>query len=152
VLREIGVAAINGVALGGGLELALCADYRIAEATAKVGLPEVHLGILPGGGTQRVPRLAGAEFATQLIVSGSSVSVLKAYKTGLIDRISEGELLDDAIDYAKELLESAAPLRDCNELTVDTSNLSANLFADFRATIARKTRGFFFSRALHTMC
>ncbi len=138
------VAAINGMALGGGLELALGADYRIAEAKAKVGLPEVNLGILPGGGgTQRLPRLCGAQMAVEMIVSGVPCPATKALKAGIIDRISENDLLADAISYAKELVDTNAVLRDCNDLSVDTTDLPETFFADFRASIARKTKGFF---------
>jgi 3-hydroxyacyl-CoA dehydrogenase len=140
------VAAINGMALGGGLELALAADYRIADANAKIGLPEVNLGLLPGaGGTQRMPRLVGAQQATKMVTSGAPVNASKPEVAGAIDRLNEaGEnLLDGAISYAKELVETKAPVRDCAEISVDTSELPENFFADFRKSIARKTRGFF---------
>ena len=142
--QKLVVAAINGMALGGGLELALAADYRISDAAAKLGLPEVHLGILPGGGgTQRLPRLVGAKLATEMIVSGTAITAQKALSAGLIDQIGEGNLLDDAIAYIRALIDSNAALRDCNDIRVDTSELPANFFADFRQSIARKTRGFF---------
>lgn len=138
------VAAINGMALGGGLELALGAHYRIAEVKAKVGLPEVNLGILPGGGgTQRVPRLAGVELALQMMTSGAPIPAAKAHKAGLIDRISEGNLVDDAVAYATELVDNGAELRNCHSIAVDISNLPENYFTEFRQTIARKTRGFY---------
>jgi len=140
------VAAINGMALGGGCELTLACDYRIALPQAKVGLPEVHLGLLPGaGGTQRLPRLAGAEVALQMITSGAPMAASKALAAGIIDRVYEGDenFVDAAIAYAQELVDSQAPLRDCAELSVDTSALGENFFADFRNSIARRTRGFF---------
>lgn len=139
------VAAIDGVALGGGLELALACDYRIATPTAKLGLPEVHLGLIPGaGGTQRLPRLINPQAALEMIVSGTPVSAQQAQSMGLVDRLHDGKqsLLDAAIDYARELVTEDAPLRNCAELSVDSSALPENFFADFRAGIARKTRGF----------
>jgi len=140
------VAAINGAALGGGLELALACDYRMALPQAQLGLPEVHLGILPGaGGTQRLPRLAGAELALEMIVTGKPIGARKALEAGIVDRIHEGDqnLTDSAVDYAKELVDSDAPVRSCVELSVDTSELPENFFDDFRKRIARRTRGFF---------
>ena len=89
------IAAINGTAFGGGLEVALCCDYRIASPTAPVGLPEVKLGLLPGaGGTQRLPRLIGAEAAIQAIVSGDPIMAPAALKLGIVDRIAEGNIVD----------------------------------------------------------
>src|SRR5580692_5780222 len=85
------VAAIFGTALGGGLEVALACHYRVAVATAKVGLPEVKLGILPGaGGTQRLPRLVGIEIALDMIISGEPIGALQAAKAGVIDKIIDG--------------------------------------------------------------
>src|SRR5882724_5615416 len=87
------VAAINGLALGGGLELAMACHYRVAAAAAQLGLPEVKLGILPGaGGTQRLPRLVGVERALNMIVSGNPVSARDLAKTELLDSIAEDEL------------------------------------------------------------
>lgn len=140
------IAAINGMALGGGLELALACDYRIALFSAKMGLPEVNLGILPGaGGTQRLPRLAGVETATQMIVSGAPVDANTALASGFIDCIHDesSSFLDAAISYARELLASNAPVKSCAELSVDTSSLPENFFTDFRQSIARRTRGFY---------
>jgi len=139
------IAAINGMALGGGFELALACDYRIALPSAKCGLPEVNIGILPGaGGTQRLPRLVGAELATQMVTSGVPVAAPKLLEAGAIDRIFEGEaseLLSAAVDYAKELVAQKSPVKTCADLTVE--NPGAEFFAEFRKSIARKTRGFF---------
>jgi len=139
------VAAINGMALGGGLELALACDYRLAEAKAKLGLPEVNLGIIPGGGgTQRLPRFTGAQVAVEMIVSGAPVPATKAEATGFVDRVYDGDnLLDAAVEYAQELVTSGAPVRSCAEMSVDTSNLPEGFFVEFRKGIARKTRGFY---------
>jgi 3-hydroxyacyl-CoA dehydrogenase len=87
------IAAIHGTALGGGLEVALGCHFRIAAPTAKVGLPEVNLGTLPGaGGTQRLPRLIGARAALDVIVSGTPVAARKAHQMGIVDEIADGDL------------------------------------------------------------
>jgi len=139
------VAAVNGMALGGGFELALACDYRIALPSAKCGLPEVNIGILPGaGGTQRLPRLIGAEMATKMVSSGAPVAASKLMEAGAIDRIFDGEAKDfvaAAIDYAKELVAQNAPCKSCADLSVE--NPGAEFFAEFRKSIARKTRGFY---------
>jgi 3-hydroxyacyl-CoA dehydrogenase len=97
------VAAIHGVAMGGGLELALGAHYRIASAGAQIALPEVKLGLLPGaGGTQRLPRAVGLETALNMIVSGAPVMSEKLAGSGLFDQMAEGDLLDAAIKFAQE--------------------------------------------------
>jgi len=140
------VAAVNGMALGGGFELALACDYIIALPQAKFGLPEVKLGLLPGaGGTQRLPRLTGAEFALHMITSGTPVNANKALKAGIINRFhkSTPDFIDAAIAYAQELVTTKAPLRNFAQITVDTSQLSKNLFDEFRQSIARRSRGFF---------
>src|SRR5258705_9085715 len=92
------VAAIHGTALGGGLETALTCHYRIAVPSAKLGLPEVHLGILPGaGGTQRLPRVVGVETALEMMTSGRPIAAAKALDSGLIDALAEeGRLREDA--------------------------------------------------------
>lgn len=97
------IAAIHGTALGGGLETALCCHYRVAVASAKLGLPEVNLGLLPGGGgTQRLPRVVGVEKALQMVTSGVPISAAEALETGLVDRIVEGDLREDALAFARE--------------------------------------------------
>ena len=140
------IAAINGMALGGGCELTLACDYRIGLPSTKIGLPEVNLGLLPGaGGTQRMPRLAGAELALQMITSGAPITAQKALENGILDHIAEddGDFLSAAINYAGNLVKSGAPVRDCADMSVDTSKLPENFFDDFRNSIARKTRGFY---------
>jgi 3-hydroxyacyl-CoA dehydrogenase len=98
------VAAIHSVAMGGGLELALGAHYRVASAGAQIALPEVKLGILPGaGGTQRLPRAVGLETALNMIVSGAPVMSEKLAGTGLFDEMAEGDLLDTAIKFAQKV-------------------------------------------------
>ncbi|CDZ32298.1 Enoyl-CoA hydratase/isomerase/3-hydroxyacyl-CoA dehydrogenase [Neorhizobium galegae bv. officinalis] len=111
------VAALNGAALGGGLEVALACHYRIASPAAQVGLPEVKLGIVPGaGGTQRLPRLIGIPAALDLITSGRSVKAEEAVKLGIIDEIATGDLVDAAISAALALV--GKPLRRTGELNV----------------------------------
>ncbi|HBS50532.1 MAG TPA: 3-hydroxyacyl-CoA dehydrogenase [Rhodobacteraceae bacterium] len=111
------VVALHGTALGGGLEVALGAHYRIAVPSARVGLPEVHLGILPGaGGTQRLPRLVGVDSALDLITSGRHVKAGAAKQIGLIDRIEEGEPREIGLAYARELVAEGAPRRAVSEM------------------------------------
>ncbi|MDA9643177.1 3-hydroxyacyl-CoA dehydrogenase NAD-binding domain-containing protein [bacterium] len=140
------IAAIHGTALGGGLEVALTCHYRIAVPSAKCGLPEVSLGLLPGaGGTQRLPRLVGVEQALKMVTSGIHLSADKCLKSGLIDKLAnEDQLLDNSISFAKEVLSENKPLRkvrDINEKVIAARG-NDNLFSDFRKSIARKTRGF----------
>ncbi|MEM7277914.1 MAG: 3-hydroxyacyl-CoA dehydrogenase NAD-binding domain-containing protein [Pseudomonadota bacterium] len=140
---KIIVAALFGTAFGGGLEVALACNYRIALASAKIGLPEVKLGIIPGAqGTQRLPRLTGVEFALKLITSGNPASASAALDAGAVDRIAEGDIVDAAVGYAEELLADGAPLRKSHELDLNASQYNDEFFAGFRKSIARKTRGF----------
>ncbi|MFD2740427.1 FAD-dependent oxidoreductase [Sulfitobacter aestuarii] len=111
------VASMHGVSLGGGLEVALGAHYRIAQPNARVGLPEVHLGLIPGaGGTQRLPRLTGAEAAIEVITSGRHVMAPEALELGIIDRIEEGDPQTVGLAYAQELLDSGATRRPISEM------------------------------------
>ena len=140
------IAAIHGTALGGGLEVALTCHYRIAVPSAKCGLPEVSLGLLPGaGGTQRLPRLVGVEQALKMVTSGIHLSADKCLKSGLIDKLAnEGQLMDDSILFAKEILSENKPLRKVRDINekVEAARGNEDLFSDFRKSIARKTRGF----------
>jgi 3-hydroxyacyl-CoA dehydrogenase len=138
------VAAIHGTAFGGGLEVALGCQYRVAIAGAKVGLPEVKLGLLPGaGGTQRLPRLVGIEAALGIIVSGDPVPAAQAAKAGVIDKIVEGDLLEGALDYAGGLADQKAPLRKVRELKVDTSKIPAGFFDEARKRVAKEKKNLF---------
>ncbi|MCE8547407.1 enoyl-CoA hydratase/isomerase family protein [Ruegeria pomeroyi] len=111
------VSALHGTALGGGLEVALSTHYRIAVPQAKVGLPEVHLGILPGaGGTQRLPRVAGVEAALDMITTGRHVRADEALRLGVIDRVAEGEPREIGLSYLRELLDEGAPRRPVGEM------------------------------------
>jgi 3-hydroxyacyl-CoA dehydrogenase len=138
------VAAIHGTAFGGGLEVALACHYRVAVAGAKIGLPEVKLGILPGaGGTQRLPRLIGVEAALGIIVSGDPVPAPQAAKAGVIDKIIDADLLEGAIGYANELVARNAPLRKVRELQVDSSKLPAGFFDAARQRVAKEKKNLF---------
>ncbi len=134
------VAAIHGTALGGGFELTLACHYRIALDTAKVGLPEIKLGLFPGaGGTQRVPRLAGVPAALDLMGSGSPIAVSQAADLGLVDEIVSGELRDAALAYTKQLVTDDAPLRRASELDVEP--VEDSLFDDYHAQFSKRARG-----------
>src|SRR6056297_721294 len=142
------IAAIHGTALGGGLEVALCAHYRVATADAKFGLPEVNLGLLPGaGGTQRLPRLTGVPKALEMMTSGRHIGTGEALEAGLVDDVVEGgqgELRDAAVAFARRAVAENLPLlrvRDRDDKVAEARG-NDQLFADFRASIARKTRGF----------
>ena len=135
------VAAIHGTALGGGLEVALGCHYRVALASAKVGLPEVHLGLLPGaGGTQRLPRLVGAQAALELIVGGGHVPAAKALELGIVDAIVDGDLEAAGIAYAEKLLADGTGPRAIRDITPEAAG--PEVFDNFEKSIARKQRGF----------
>jgi 3-hydroxyacyl-CoA dehydrogenase len=140
------VAAIHGTALGGGLETAMACHYRIATPDAKLGLPEVLLGLLPGaGGTQWSPRLIGVEAALDLMISGKPIGAKQALAAGLVDRIaqvgSDSDLLPAALAYARELAEAGAGPRRTTDLPVKTDHLPDGYFPATRAAVAKKTRG-----------
>ncbi len=139
---KLTIAAIHGTALGGGFEVALTCNYRLAVNTAKVGLPEVKLGLLPGaGGTQRTPRLAGIPAAIELITSGNPLSADKAASMKLIDRVVDGDLLAAAINYAEELAQGDAPLRRASALPLGISGEDRQLIEATRQRLNKKTRG-----------
>ena len=137
---KIVVAALHGTALGGGLEVALSCHYRCALPGAKVGLPEVKLGLLPGaGGTQRLPRLIGAQAALDLMTSGNPIGAGQAASLGLIDHVVDGELVDAAINWCRELAENGAARRATSELPVES--IPDGAFDEYRSTLARRARG-----------
>ena len=139
---KLTVAAIHGTALGGGFEVALTCNYRVALSSAKVGLPEVKLGLLPGaGGTQRTPRVAGLAAAVELITSGNPVPAPQAKTLQLIDRVVDDGLLAAAIKYAEELEAQDAPLRRASAMTLDIADDDRQLIALARKRLAKKTRG-----------
>ncbi|MFG6591987.1 3-hydroxyacyl-CoA dehydrogenase NAD-binding domain-containing protein [Sulfitobacter sp. 1A12157] len=111
------VASMHGVSLGGGLEVALSAHYRIAQPSARVGLPEVHLGLIPGaGGTQRLPRLIGVEPALDAITTGRHIKAPQALEMGILDRVEEGDPQEVGLAYVRELLDSGAERRPICEM------------------------------------
>ncbi|UZW53813.1 3-hydroxyacyl-CoA dehydrogenase NAD-binding domain-containing protein [Sphingobium sp. JS3065] len=131
------IAAIHGLALGGGLEIALGCHYRIAVAKAKLGLPEVTLGILPGaGGTQRLPRLVGVEAALDMIVSGSPVSALRAAEIGLVD-----EVVDDDADLVASAIAFARSVSGVRRTRERPATAEEGVFDRFEARNARKING-----------
>jgi 3-hydroxyacyl-CoA dehydrogenase len=140
------VAAIHGTALGGGYELALICNYRIAVPSAKVGLPEVNLGLLPGaGGTQRLPRIVGVETALQIMTTGAPVPAKKAFELGMIDALAEeGKLKEDAVAFARKLVaEGKKPVRVRDRQDkVEPSRGHPEIYDAFRAKNARAFRGF----------
>ena len=139
------VAAIHGTALGGGLETALGCHYRVANQSAKLGLPEVKLGPLPGaGGTQRLPRVVGVQKALEMIVSGVPISAAEAREVGLVDEIIEGELTEGATAFARRLVAEGKPpfkIRERDDALREARE-NPNLFDEFRQSVARKTRNF----------
>ena len=140
------IAAIHGAALGGGLEVALSAHYRLASPTAKLGLPEVALGLLPGsGGTQRTPRLIGLKPAIELMLSGRHALAKEALSLSLVDRLgSEADARAEGLAYARELIAANAPVRRTREsgALADQEASRAALEAA-RADTAKKSRGLF---------
>ncbi len=140
------IAAIHGTALGGGYEVALTCHARIAVPSAKVGLPEVALGILPGaGGTQRLPRIVGVEAALEIITSGKPVAAKQALALGMIDALAqEGSLREDAIAMAARIVAEGQPLqrvRDRDDKLAPARG-HPEIYADFLAKNARAFRGF----------
>jgi 3-hydroxyacyl-CoA dehydrogenase len=132
VLREIEgspkpvVAAIGGVCMGGGLELALACHYRVGVPGAKIALPEVKLGLLPGaGGTQRLPRLLGVEAALNLIVSGATVTSEKLRNTPLFDAFGDGDLLETAVSFARRVLDEGMARKRVRDVKLDMPNAEA---------------------------
>lgn len=140
------IAAIHGTALGGGLETALVCHYRIAVPSARLGLPEVNLGLLPGaGGTQRLPRVVGVPLALDLITSGRQIGAKDAFNAGLVDKLAAEEALtNDAIEFATAIINEGRPLirvRD-NDTKINEMKNNESFFADFRKANAKKFRGF----------
>jgi len=137
------VAAVNGLALGGGLEVALGCHYRvIARAVSQLGLPEVKIGILPGaGGTQRLPRVIGVEPALDMIVSGNFINAATAEKNGLADKVADSDVVAAAVAFAEELVRSGKGPRSTSAKRIDPSSIPADLFDKRRATIGKHPSG-----------
>jgi 3-hydroxyacyl-CoA dehydrogenase len=139
------VAAIHGTALGGGLEVALACHYRVAVKSARFGLPEVKLGLLPGaGGTQRLPRVVGVPKALQMIVSGDPIGADEALKAGLVDEIVDGDLTAAGEAFAGRVLAEKRPLKKIRDLDAKLAEVRGKpeVFAEFRKSVARQIRGF----------
>jgi 3-hydroxyacyl-CoA dehydrogenase len=140
------VAAIHGTALGGGLEVALCAHYRISVPSARCGLPEVNIGLLPGaGGTQRLPRIAGVEKALEMVTSGQHVPAQDCLAMGLVDELAdEGKLKDAAVAFARRIVAEQRPLKKVreNNAKLEAAKGHPEIFDKFRKENARKFRGF----------
>ena len=135
------IAAIHGTALGGGLELSLACHFRVAAEGARLGLPEVKLGLLPGaGGTQRLPRLVGPIEALKMIVTGDPVPAPKAMEIGLVDALAEGDIVEDGVAFARRVIEDRRVLmrvRDRNDkLAVDEA-----AFSEAAANLTKRSRG-----------
>ncbi len=140
------VAAIFGTALGGGLEVALCCHYRVAVPSAKLGLPEVKLGLLPGaGGTQRLPRILGAQRALDMITSGDPINAKDALAGGLVDAlVREDALLDDAVAFAQGLTadkQSRRLVSDREDKLLEARG-KPEIFAAYKKQLEKKSRGF----------
>jgi len=136
------IAAIHGTALGGGLEAALCCDYRIATASAKVGLPEVNLGLLPGaGGTQRLPRLAGLEQAIDMITTGRPITAHDALAARVVDEVCAGDLGEGATKFAAALIDQGAGKRLTRDIPLTMSEEDTALLSRARDTIAKRLKG-----------
>jgi len=139
------VAVLHGAALGGGLEVALSAHYRVAVETAKIGLPEVNLGLLPGsGGTQRAPRLMGVQAATAMMLSGQHLKAQAALQAGLVDKLVEGADAQAAgLAYVRELLTAKAPVRRTRDLAIAEPQAALAWLEEQKAETAKKARGLF---------
>src|SRR3954449_8350414 len=136
------VAAIHGTALGGGLEVALACHYRVAVLSAKLGTPEVKLGLLPGaGGTQRLPRVAGVRKALEMCATGNPIGAKDAFDCGLVDRLVEGELVPHAVGYAEEVRD-VRPLPKSSERQDKLNECNPETFETFLKENGRKFRGF----------
>lgn len=139
------VAVLHGAALGGGLEVALSAHYRLALPAATLGLPEVNLGLLPGsGGTQRAPRLMGVQTATTLMLSGQPLKAQAALQAGLVDKLVEGtDPLAAGLAYVRELLAANAPVRRTRDLAIAEPQAALAWLEEQKTETAKKSRGLF---------
>jgi 3-hydroxyacyl-CoA dehydrogenase len=138
------LCAIHGTAFGGGLETAMACHYRVAVASAQVGQPEVKLGLIPGaGGTQRLPRLAGVAKAAEMCAGGEPISAADALQHGVVDKIVEGDLLQGAIAFARELIARAGPPRRTRDLNAKLADTAASLvgLAKVREVVNKRARG-----------
>jgi 3-hydroxyacyl-CoA dehydrogenase len=133
--RLVFVAAIHGQALGGGLETALLCDYRVATPDARLGLPEINLGLIPGGGgTQRLPRLIGADAALDMILSGKPIGASQGLANGLVDEIVEGDLVEGAVAFARDVANKGR--RRVRDRAIENREID---FASRHAEVTKKT-------------
>jgi 3-hydroxyacyl-CoA dehydrogenase len=136
------IAAIHGTALGGGLELAMACHWRIARRDAKVGLPEVNIGLIPGaGGTQRLPRLVGPEIAMEMNTSGKHFDAEFGLRHGLLDELVDSDLRAAAIAYARRIVGEGRPLRVTSRMDERIRGVDPQVFVNFRKKIERRARG-----------
>jgi 3-hydroxyacyl-CoA dehydrogenase len=137
------IAAIHGTALGGGLEVALACHYRCAVPSAKLGLPEVLLGLIPGAaGTQRLPRVVGPEQALKMITSGVPIGAVEAHERGLVDKVVDGDLRAGAIAFAEQIVNEGRPLNKVRDLNDKVTGVDPEIFAAARAKLAKSKRNF----------
>jgi len=135
------VAAIHGIALGGGLEVALCCHYRVADAKANVGLPEVKIGLIPGaGGTQRLPRLTGVEAAIDIITSGRMVPAVEAKALGIVSDVYDANLEANAVAFIRSRVEATTEHPAVRDLAVPNPP-GADYFEKTRVALARRAKG-----------
>ncbi|CAN5557190.1 3-hydroxyacyl-CoA dehydrogenase NAD-binding domain-containing protein [soil metagenome] len=136
------VAVLHGTAMGGGLETALACHYRVAVADARMGMPEITLGIVPGaGGTQRMPRLIGARAALEMMIAGAPIHAAKAKVLGVIDAIVEGSPLEGGLAYAQKLADDGASVRRTGDRGVDAAGFSDAEIEAYLASQARALKG-----------
>jgi 3-hydroxyacyl-CoA dehydrogenase len=138
------ICAIHGTAFGGGMEMAMACHYRVAVAGAQLGQPEVKIGLIPGaGGTQRLPRLAGVQKALEMCAGGDPISAADALAFGIIDKLIEGDLLEGAVAFTRELLARGGPSRKTRDLNTKLGTPAANapVFAAARELAKKKARG-----------
>ena len=151
-LNKIVVASLHGTPLGGGLEVAMSAHYRIAAPNTKVGLPEVLLGILPGaGGTQRLPRLCGVNMALDMMLTGKHVPAKEALSSGIIDEIAENNnTIDNGIEYAKKLLKDGFKPRPTSQIQnkISDTKETSELILKFKDTASKKYKNLFSPHAI----
>ncbi|MFH0727094.1 MAG: enoyl-CoA hydratase-related protein [Pseudomonadota bacterium] len=133
------IARINGVALGGGTEMALCCDIRIAADTAVMGVPEINLGIIPGyGGTQRLPRIVGMGKAKQMVLAGDPISAQEAHRIGLVDILVPQAELDAAVEDICNKIVSKSPIA----LSMGKEAINRGMQADIRTGVSIEARCF----------
>lgn len=136
------VAALHGTALGGGLETAMACHYRVAVSSARMGLPEITLGVLPGsGGTQRLPRLVGARAALEMVISAAPVDAARALALGLVDEVGDGDVIELGVRFAQKLSQRGDGPRRTRDKCVDTKDFDDAAIADVLRANARSLRG-----------